>query len=185
MLDSSVVLVSESLFDSDSNKSSQSWVGYKFRTFGQAVRCPFSTVSEKRYYNEVTPFYRYHRLLTVADVCLSSYAGVRLNHISRYISPSEIKRTLRSSIKWMRLQTLDRILYPQMARLRFKNHKHLWRSRQLYVNITRVTSVCTLLPTTDVTHSGRRSVFQRKRLKYATSLAQKSANGCDWQTRPN
>ena len=41
-----------------------------------------------------TPYSTYdwcHRLLTVADVCLSSYAGVRLNHISRYISPSEIK----------------------------------------------------------------------------------------------
>ena len=35
--------------------------------------------------------------LTVADVCLSSYAGVRLNHISRYISPSEIKRTLQNT----------------------------------------------------------------------------------------
>ena len=46
----------------------------------------------------------YHRLLTVADVCLSSYAGVRLNHISRYISPSEIKRTLQS--KWEGTESL-------------------------------------------------------------------------------
>ena len=29
-------------------------------------------------------------MLNVADICLSSYAGVRLNHISRFMSPSEI-----------------------------------------------------------------------------------------------